>query len=126
MSVSAGMVLGTGATGVILGHSERRAAGETDAMVASRMRAALDAGLRVILCVGESLAQREAGETDDHVRTQVNEALESVQADEVDRVAIAYEPIWAIGTGRTATPDMAQDTCAVVRPPPAAGSTPPG
>ena len=113
--VSAGMVLGTGATGVILGHSERRAAGETDAMVASRIRAALDAGLRVILCVGESLAQREAGETDDHVRTQLNEALEAVEAGEVDRVAIAYEPIWAIGTGRTATPEIAQDTCAVVR-----------
>ncbi len=113
--VSAGMVLGSGAKGTIIGHSERRAAGETDAMVASRVRAALDAGLRVILCVGESLAQREAGETDDHVRTQVNEALESVEPGEVDRVAIAYEPIWAIGTGRTATPDIAQDTCAVVR-----------
>jgi triosephosphate isomerase len=113
--VSAGMVLGAGAKGTIIGHSERRAAGETDAMVASRVRAALDAGLRVILCVGESLAQREAGETDDHVRTQVNEALESVEAGEVDMVAIAYEPIWAIGTGRTATPEIAQATCAVVR-----------
>lgn len=113
--VSAGMVLDAGAAGAIVGHSERRAGGETDEDVARRVRAALDAGLRVILCVGESLAQREAGETDDHVRSQVNAALESVQPDEVDRIAIAYEPIWAIGTGRTATPEIAQATCAVVR-----------
>lgn len=113
--VSAGMVLATGATGTIVGHSERRAAGETDAMVAARVRAALDTDLFVIVCVGESLAQREAGETDDHVSVQVHEALEVVGRDEVDRIAIAYEPIWAIGTGRTATPEIAQATCAVVR-----------
>jgi triosephosphate isomerase len=113
--VSAGMVAACGAAGVIVGHSERRAAGESDAMVAARVRAVLDAGLRVILCVGESLEQREAGETDAHVRSQVEAALAPVDAGEVDRVAIAYEPIWAIGTGRTATPEVAQETCAVVR-----------
>jgi triosephosphate isomerase len=113
--VSAGMVAACGAEGVIVGHSERRAAGETDAMVAARVRAVLDAGLRVIVCVGESLEQREAGITDAHVRAQVDAALAPVAAGEVDRVAVAYEPIWAIGTGRTATPEVAQETCAVVR-----------
>lgn len=113
--VSAAMVLATGAVGTILGHSERRAAGESDAMVASRVRAALDGGLRVILCCGESLQQREAGQTDDHVRGQIAAALAQVDRAESNRVDIAYEPIWAIGTGRTATPEIAQDTCAVVR-----------
>ncbi|MCB0882476.1 MAG: triose-phosphate isomerase [Thermoleophilia bacterium] len=113
--VSAAMVLGTGATGTIIGHSERRAAGETDEMVAARVRAALDAGLFVILCCGESLEQREAGETEAWVKGQVAAALGVVTRDETDRLAIAYEPIWAIGTGKTATPEMAQETCAQVR-----------
>lgn len=113
--VSVAMVAGTGAAGTIIGHSERRAMGETDAMVAARVRAALDGGLRVILCCGETLEQREAGETEAFVSGQVRAALAVVGADEVDRVAIAYEPIWAIGTGRTATPAMAQETCAQVR-----------
>lgn len=113
--VSAQMVRATGATGTIIGHSERRAAGETDAMVAARVRAALDNGLFVILCCGESLEQREAGETDAWVTGQVTAALADVRRDETDRIAIAYEPIWAIGTGKTATPDMAEETCAQVR-----------
>ncbi|MCB9012136.1 MAG: triose-phosphate isomerase [Actinobacteria bacterium] len=113
--ISAEMVLATGAVGTILGHSERREAGETDEMVATRVRRALDAGLRVILCVGERLEQREAGETDAHVRAQVAAALARVDRGESQRIDIAYEPIWAIGTGRTATPEIAQETCAVVR-----------
>ena len=72
-------------------------------------------GLRVILCVGERLEQREAGETDAHVRAQVAAALARVDRGESQRIDIAYEPIWAIGTGRTATPEIAQETCAVVR-----------
>ena len=113
--ISAGMIVATGATGTIVGHSERRAAGETDAQVASRARAALDAGLAVILCVGESLEQREAGETETWLDGQVRAALASVRAAEVAILAIAYEPIWAIGTGRTATPEIALEACAHVR-----------
>jgi triosephosphate isomerase len=113
--IAASMIVATGAGGTLVGHSERRAAGETDAQVAARVRAALDAGLRVILCVGESLAQREAGETEAWLDGQVRAALAEVAADEVAVLAIAYEPIWAIGTGRTATPDTAQAACAHVR-----------
>jgi triosephosphate isomerase (TIM) len=113
--ISAPMLLAAGASGVIVGHSERRAMGETDVQVAARVRAALDHGLRVILCVGESLDQREAGETEEWLTGQVRAALAGVERAETGRLAIAYEPIWAIGTGRTATPEMAQESNAVVR-----------
>jgi triosephosphate isomerase (TIM) len=113
--VSVEMVHAAGALGTIVGHSERRAAGETDAQVAARVRAALDGGLRVILCVGESLEQREAGETESWLTSQLRSALAGVAPEEVDRLAIAYEPIWAIGTGRTASPETAQEACAHVR-----------
>jgi triosephosphate isomerase (TIM) len=113
--ISAGMIVATGSVGTIVGHSERRAAGETDVQVAARARAALNAGLAVILCVGESLEQREAGETEAWLRGQVRAGLAMVRADEVATLAIAYEPIWAIGTGRTATPETAQQACAHVR-----------
>jgi len=113
--VSATMISATGARGTIVGHSERRAAGETDAQVAVRVRAALDHDLVVILCVGESLAQRDGGETLPWLSGQVRAALAAVQATEVDRLAIAYEPIWAIGTGRTASQGQAQEACAHVR-----------
>jgi triosephosphate isomerase (TIM) len=113
--ISAPMIVATGAGGTLVGHSERRAAGETDAQVAARVRAALDAGLRVIACVGESLAQREAGETEPWLDGQVRAALAQVAAEEVAGLAIAYEPIWAIGTGRNATPETAQAACAHVR-----------
>ena len=113
--ISAGMIVATGSDGTLVGHSERRAAGETDAQVAARVRAALDAGLQVIVCVGESLAQREAGETEAWCEGQVRAALGLVGAQEVATLAIAYEPIWAIGTGRTATPETAQAACAHVR-----------
>ncbi|WP_217913175.1 triose-phosphate isomerase [Miltoncostaea marina] len=113
--VSAGMIVGAGADGTLVGHSERRAAGETDDQVAARVRAALDAGLQVVVCVGESLEQREAGETERWLTGQVGAALAQVRADEVGVLSIAYEPIWAIGTGRTATPEIAQEACAHVR-----------
>jgi triosephosphate isomerase (TIM) len=79
------------------------------------VRAALEAGLSVILCVGESLARREAGETEEWLAGQVRSALQGVPREQTGRVAIAYEPIWAIGTGRTATPEVAQEACAHVR-----------
>ncbi|WP_217923726.1 triose-phosphate isomerase [Miltoncostaea oceani] len=113
--ISAAMIAATGADGTLIGHSERRAAGETDDQVAARVRAALDGGLSVILCCGESLEQREAGETEEWLAGQVRAGLADVAADEVGRLAIAYEPIWAIGTGRTATPEIAQEACAHVR-----------
>jgi triosephosphate isomerase len=113
--ISTAMILATGATGTLVGHSERRAAGETDAQVAVRVRAALDAGLQVIVCVGESLEQREAGETESWLDGQVRAALAHCAVPDVAALAIAYEPIWAIGTGRTATPETAQASCALVR-----------
>ena len=113
--ISAGMIVAAGADGTLVGHSERRAVGETDQQVAARVRAGLDAGLLVVLCVGESLEQREAGQTEEWLAGQVRAALAEVRADEVDSLAIAYEPIWAIGTGRTATPEIAQEACAHVR-----------
>jgi triosephosphate isomerase len=109
------MIAATGATGTLVGHSERRAGGESDAQVAARVRAALDGGLRVILCVGESLDQREKGETEAWLTVQVRAALADVTPADTPNLAIAYEPIWAIGTGRTATPEIAQDACAHVR-----------
>jgi triosephosphate isomerase len=113
--ISAGMILAAGGTGAIVGHSERRAAGETDAQVAARVTAALDAGLTVIMCCGESLEQREAGETATWLTAQVRAGLAGVAAGAADVLSIAYEPIWAIGTGRTATPEIAQEACALVR-----------
>lgn len=113
--ISAGMIVGTGAHGTLIGHSECRAAGDTDEQVVLRVRAALDAGLMVVLCVGESLALREAGDTESWLSSQIRSALGTVDAAEQDRLVIAYEPIWAIGTGRTATPQIAQAACAHVR-----------
>ncbi len=112
--IATGMILGTGATGTLVGHSERRAAAETDLQVARRTRAALDAGLSVILCVGESLDRRDAGETEAWLTAQLRAALPGLGGRE-DALSIAYEPIWAIGTGRTATPESAQAAIAHVR-----------
>ena len=88
---------------------------ETDETVNKRTKAALEAGLKVIVCVGESLAQREQGVTEELVRMQTKIALGGVSAEEMKRVVIAYEPVWAIGTGRTATADQAQEVCAAIR-----------
>ncbi|HJZ60645.1 MAG TPA: triose-phosphate isomerase [Miltoncostaeaceae bacterium] len=113
--ISALMIVAAGARGVVIGHSERRAAGETDAQVGARARAALDHDLTPIVCVGESLDHRQAGETFSWLSGQVRAALAAVRPDEGARLAIAYEPIWAIGTGQTATPEIAQEACAHVR-----------
>ena len=114
--VSAPMLLEAGVRGVILGHSERREYfGETDRALALKVPAAMDAGLVPILCVGETEEERERGETQRKLRHQVQEDLVRVEAERLDRVVIAYEPIWAIGTGRVATPEQAQDAMAFVR-----------
>ena len=101
---------------VIVGHSERRQYfGETDETVNLRVKAALAAGLKVILCVGELLAQREQGITDEVVSLQTKVALQGVGAEALKNVIIAYEPVWAIGTGRTATSEQADEVCGVIR-----------
>ncbi len=101
---------------VILGHSERRAYyGETDAIVNSKVKKALANTLRPIICVGETLAQREAGETEAVVEEQVRNTLEDVAAEQFEDVVIAYEPVWAIGTGQTATAEQAQQVHAFIR-----------
>ena len=114
--ISADMLADLGVRYVIVGHSERRALfGETDEIVNKKVLAALEAGLNPIICVGESLQQREEGVTEELVRMQVKIALNGVTADELKNVVIAYEPIWAIGTGKTATADQAEEVCAAIR-----------
>jgi triosephosphate isomerase len=101
---------------VIIGHSERREYfAETDEMVNKKARAILDAGMVPIICCGESLAQREQGVTAEHVRYQVKIALLGLSGEEVSRLVIAYEPIWAIGTGKTATSEQAEEVCGIIR-----------
>ena len=114
--ISADMLVDLGVEYVVIGHSERRQYfAETDETVNKRTKAALAAGLKPIICVGESLDQREQGVTEELVRMQVKIALGGVSAEELKNVVIAYEPIWAIGTGRTATADQAQEVCAAIR-----------
>ena len=114
--ISADMLKAMGIEYVIIGHSERRQYfGETDVTVNQRVRAALDAGLTVILCVGELLSEREQGITAETVSLQTKVALQGVTADELKRIVIAYEPVWAIGTGLTATADQAEEVCAIIR-----------
>ncbi|MDR0434355.1 MAG: triose-phosphate isomerase [Gracilibacteraceae bacterium] len=114
--ISPAMILDAGCAAVIIGHSERREIiGETDETVARKTRLALEAGLRPIVCVGETLAVREEKRAVPHVRAQVEKALAGLGPDDLSRVTVAYEPIWAIGTGRTATAADAQEICALVR-----------
>lgn len=114
--VSAPMLTELDVHGVVLGHSERRQYfGETDRELALKVPAALAAGLVPILCVGETESEREAGETERKLRHQVQEGLEQVPADRLPEVVIAYEPIWAIGTGKVATPEQAQESLAFIR-----------
>ena len=114
--ISAVMLKEMGVGYVIIGHSERRQYfGETDVTVQKRVRAALDNGLTVILCVGEYLEQREQGVTGEVVAMQTKIALGGVSAEEMSRIIIAYEPVWAIGTGKTATAEQANEVCALIR-----------
>jgi triosephosphate isomerase len=108
--VSAGMLLDLGCKYVILGHSERRhILGETDELVNKKALAALSAGLNPIVCVGETLAQRDAGQTADVIRRQFDGSLAGLSVDQILRVVIAYEPVWAIGTGKVATTAQAEE-----------------
>ena len=114
--VSAGMLVEAGCRYVIIGHSERRQFfGETDESVAKKSKAALAAGLTPIICVGELLAQREAGETEQICETQFVHGPGALTPEEFSRILIAYEPVWAIGTGRTATPEIAAQVHAFLR-----------
>jgi triosephosphate isomerase len=114
--VSAPMLVAIGCKYVILGHSERRQLfGETDEGVHRKLKVALAHGLTPIVCIGESLAEREAGQTNDKVAFQVRAALGGIAASDVPRIVLAYEPIWAIGTGKTASPEQAQEVHAAIR-----------
>jgi triosephosphate isomerase (TIM) len=114
--VSAAMLVELGVDGVVLGHSERREYDcETDRALQDKVPAALAAGLSPILCVGESEDEREGGETERKLRHQVQEGLDKVPPERLAEVTIAYEPIWAIGTGRVATPEIAQEAIGFVR-----------
>lgn len=114
--ISAEMLTEMGVTYVVVGHSERRQYfGETDVTVNKRTIAAVNAGLKVLLCVGELLAEREQGITDELVALQTKVALQNIAKSDLDKIIIAYEPVWAIGTGKTATSDQANEVCAVIR-----------
>ena len=114
--VSADMLKDLGVKYVIIGHSERRQYfGETDIIVNKKVHAALEAGLHPIICVGESLEQREMGVTMDLIALQVKSAFAGVSAEKARKCVIAYEPIWAIGTGKTATAEQAAEVCTFIR-----------
>ena len=114
--VSARMLQELDVAGTLLGHSERRQYfGETDRALRDKIRAALAAGLHPILCVGETEEERERGDTERRLRHQVQEALHGLSPDDVAKLTIAYEPIWAIGTGTVATPEQAQEAIGFVR-----------
>ncbi|MBP5618564.1 MAG: triose-phosphate isomerase [Clostridia bacterium] len=114
--ISADMLVAAGVKYVITGHSERRTYfGDTDITVNKRTVAAVNAGLTAIVCVGETLEQREQGITNELVALQVKIALGGLTEEQLKNIIIAYEPVWAIGTGRTATAEQAQEVCAVIR-----------
>jgi triosephosphate isomerase len=114
--LSTGMLLAAGATHVIVGHSERRQYFcETDTTVNKRLTTALEAGLTPICCVGEVLQEREAGLTDETLRRQCTVAFRGISGEKAAKLTVAYEPVWAIGTGRTATPEIAQEAHLTIR-----------
>ena len=114
--ISAGMLVEMGVKYVIIGHSERRQYfAETDITVNKRTKAALDAGLKVILCVGELLEEREQNITEEIVSMQTKIALSNISEEQIKNIVIAYEPVWAIGTGKTATSEQANEVCAFIR-----------
>ncbi|MBQ9967374.1 MAG: triose-phosphate isomerase [Oscillospiraceae bacterium] len=113
--IAANMLVDAGCKYVIIGHSERRAMGETDAEVNAKVKAALLNELIPIMCVGESLAQREAGITEEWITMQVKAGLAGIPEEKIRKIVIAYEPIWAIGTGKVATPEQAEEVCEHIR-----------
>ena len=114
--ISTDMLLTLGVTHVIIGHSERRQYfGETNETVNLRLTAALNAGLTAILCVGETEQQREQGITDEIIRAQLKVALKEIDSKQMEHLIVAYEPVWAIGTGKTATAAQAEEVCAMIR-----------
>ena len=114
--VAADMIKDAGCSHVIVGHSERRQFyGETDATVNAKVKSAIQAGLTPIVCVGEMLAEREAGNAQNVVKTQLQGGLDGLTVADTERIIIAYEPVWAIGTGKTATPEQAQEMHGVIR-----------
>jgi triosephosphate isomerase len=114
--ISGSMLAKLGCTYVVIGHSERREIhGETDEVVNAKVKAAFKYGLIPILCLGEGLEVREAGNQVEHSVAQLKAALDGVSAGDAEKVVVAYEPVWAIGTGRVATPDDAQEVCAALR-----------
>jgi len=114
--ISAEMLLDLGCRYVIIGHSERRQYfGETDETVNKKVRQALKKGLLPILCVGETLSEREAGKLNEIISRQITGGLKDISSDDMKKVVIAYEPVWAIGTGKTATPEQANEVHALIR-----------
>jgi triosephosphate isomerase len=114
--ISASMLKSVGCQYVILGHSERRTIfNETDETINKKIKKAIESGLKVIFCIGESISQRENGTTNDVVRLQLIKGLQDVSSEDLKNMIIAYEPVWAIGTGKTATPEQAQDVHSFIR-----------
>ena len=113
--IATNMLVDAGCKYVIIGHSERRAMGETDGDVNAKVLAALDAGLTPIMCCGETLEQRKADVTAEWIAMQIKLGLKGVPEEKIRKVVIAYEPIWAIGTGETATPEQAEEVCEQIR-----------
>ncbi len=114
--ISADMLLSSGCEYVILGHSERRTIfKESDEVINKKIKKALEKGLKPIFCVGETLEEREHGITNQIVKTQVTKGLENVSSEELEKIIIAYEPVWAIGTGKTASKEQAQEVHAFIR-----------
>ena len=114
--ISASMLKSTGCEFVILGHSERRTIfGETDQVINKKVKKALLSSLLPIFCVGETLEERESGVTNDIIKRQVTEGLKDISSDDMKKIIIAYEPVWAIGTGKTASPQQAEDVHAFIR-----------
>ena len=114
--ISADMLVELGVTYVIIGHSERRQYfGETDQTVNARVKAALAKGLKPIICVGETLEEREGGKVEEVLVRQTTEAFKDIAKEELENIVVAYEPVWAIGTGKTATAEVANDTIKIIR-----------
>ncbi|VAX26347.1 Triosephosphate isomerase [hydrothermal vent metagenome] len=115
-AISASMIKSVGCEYVILGHSERRTIfGETDELINAKIKKALENSLIPIFCIGETLEERESGEMKSVIERQVKEGLNDISADQLSQMIVAYEPVWAIGTGKTATPDQAQEVHAFIR-----------